>query len=61
MYPVSADSHITWGDVVRVWRAAGVRCVGRCHWGMLGDSFHAEAVHSDTLDGLSTLCLDTKK
>lgn len=54
----AVDSHITWGNVVRVWRAPGIRCVGRCHWGVLGNSFHTEAVHSDTLDGLSTLHSD---
>lgn len=58
---VSVESRVTWGDVVRVWRAPGVRCVGRCRWGMLGDPFHTEPIHSDTLDGLSTLHADRKK
>lgn len=58
---MSVGSRFTWGDVVRVWRAPGVRCVGRCHWGMLGDSFHTEAIHSDTGDGLSTLHSDRQK
>lgn len=50
------NSYITWGNVVRMWWAPGIRSIRRCHWGMLGNPFHTESIHSNTLYRLSTLC-----